>query len=324
MRGLARPSANIGTLLLIALAADAAPLPTRDQNPFLAATGIPVTVSARNPEGSWAFAADLNWGSTALLQSASDELLIVDAETRELRVSIERRVADRWSVGLQLPYRDMSGGSLDGFIDNWHEWFGLPEGARPLQPQDRLLVRYASDTSMIDERHSQRGIADATLFVGYELLASATSAARTVVTIDLPTGEDHWFLTNDAVEISAILAAEHRFSQHWSLSAQGAVTWLDQGNLLPHQQRDLVWSGHTGLAWQATHSIELALQLDAHTRVFDDSELDFFSDALVLTVGGRYAITPEWMLSIGVSEDISVEQSPDVVFVIGVSRGRSR
>ncbi|HKQ31266.1 MAG TPA: DUF3187 family protein, partial [Burkholderiales bacterium] len=61
-------------------------------------------------------------------------------------------------------------------------------------------------------------------------------------------------------------------------------------------------------------------QLDAHTSAYD-SNLDFLGDAVVLTVGGDYRFSSGWRLDLGVSEDIAVEHSPDVVFVIGVKQG---
>jgi hypothetical protein len=305
--------------------ATAEPLPTTDQNPLLAASGIPFPFSARAPADDWRMSADLNWASTALSRSNAQELLVVDAESRELRLTLERRLSDRWSINVQLPFRELSGGSLDSFIDNWHDVFGLPEGARPMQPHDRLRVHYSRDgATVIEETRSQSGLADANAAIGYQLWSTPNSAARAAISIDVPLGEDHWFLTSDAVEVSALMAAEHRLSDKWSFYGQGAVTWLNEGQLLQEQQRSVVWSGHAALGWQATRALELIAQVNAHTRVFDDSELDFFKEAVVLTLGGRIAITPAWSLNIGVSEDIAVEQSPDVVFVVGVTRGWTR
>jgi hypothetical protein len=305
--------------------ATAEPLPTSDQNPLLAASGIPFPLSARAPTDGWRVSADLNWASTALARSNAQELLVVDAESRELRLTLERRLSDRWSINVQLPFRDLSGGSLDSFIDNWHDVFGLPEGARPMQPHDRLRVHYSREgATVVEEGRSQSGLADASAAIGYQLLSTPNSAARAAISIDLPLGEEHWFLSSDAVEISALIAAERRLNDRWSLYGQGAVTWLDEGQLLQQQQRSVVWSGHAALGWQPSRALELIAQVNAHTRVFDDSDLDFFKEAVVLTLGGRIAITPTWSLNIGVSEDIAVEQSPDVVFVVGVTRGPTR
>ncbi len=194
-----------------------------------------------------------------------------------------------------------------------------------MQPHDRLRVHYSREgATAIEEGRSQSGLADASAAIGYQILSTPDSAARAAISIDLPTGEEHWYLSSDAVEVSALIAAEHRLNDSWSLYGQGAVTWLDEGQLLQEQQRSVVWSGHAALGWQATRAVEFLAQVNAHTRVFDDSDLDFFKEAIVLTLGGRIAITPSWSLNIGVSEDIAVEQSPDVVFMVGVTRGPTR
>ncbi len=71
------------------------------------------------------------------MQSQGDEALLVDAETREARVTLQRPVDGHGGFAwqLQLPYRYTGGGSLDSFIDSWHDTFGLPDGARSALPQ---------------------------------------------------------------------------------------------------------------------------------------------------------------------------------------------
>ena len=61
-------------------------------------------------------------------------------------------------------------------------------------------------------------------------------------------------------------------------------------------------------------------QLDAHSAVFDDPDLEFLAEAFVLTVGGDYRFVSGWQLDIAVSEDIAVESASDVVFVIGLKK----
>jgi long-subunit fatty acid transport protein len=48
-------------------------------------------------------------------------------------------------------------------------------------------------------------------------------------------------------------------------------------------------------------------------------ELD--GDAVVLTFGGTYRTTGGWQFDVGVSEDVEVDASPDVVFNIAARRG---
>ena len=89
-------------------------------------------------------AADLNWASTSLLQRDGSEQLIVDAEVREARVTIGRSWSNGFAAQLQILYRYTGGGVLDDAIDSWHDFFGLPEGARAIMPTDRIRVAYAS------------------------------------------------------------------------------------------------------------------------------------------------------------------------------------
>lgn len=311
--------AILWTLATAASSASASPLPTRDQNPFLAAFGLPGALDARMPERpTWAL--DFNWGSTALVQNAANEFLVVDAETREVRLSFARRIAERWSLELQITYRSTTGGTLDSFIDDWHDALGLPEGARRIQPQDRLRLHYWRDDATLIELGTQtEGLADASVSLAYALHTSNESAVSAAIAVKLPAGKDHWLNSSGAVDVSAIVTAERQLGERWRLDGQLAATWLGEGELLPHLQRDLVWSGRAGLSFALTPALDVGLQVDGHTRAFD-SDLEFFDDALIATLGGHITFGSGWTFTLGVSEDIMVEHSPDVVFVIGLAK----
>lgn len=320
------PVAQLAALTtLVASTACADPLPTHDQNPLLGGFGLPGALAARAPQETWSWSTSLNWGSTALVQIEGTEQLVVDAETRELEMALERRLGEKWSLEVRVPYRYTGGGNLDNFIDGWHDVFGLPEGARPQQPQDRIRLFYTrANQALIDVDDSVTGFADLTLTLSHASFDSPTSAVRTALSVKLPTGKDHWLNSSGAVDASAIIAAQHAFDARWSLHGQAAVTWLGEGDLLPELQRGLLWSARLGTTWHATRSVDLTVELDAHTSAFKDSTLDFFSDALIATVGGVYRFSSGWTLSLGVSEDIAVETSPDVVFIFGLRKTSAR
>ena len=93
--------------------AAADPFPARDLNPLLAGFGLPSALPARLSGESWSVAADFNWASTSLAQRAGAEQLIVDAETREMRVTIGRSWSSGFAAQLEIPYRYTGGGVLD-------------------------------------------------------------------------------------------------------------------------------------------------------------------------------------------------------------------
>jgi hypothetical protein len=137
------------------------------------------------------------------------------------------------------------------------------------------------------------------------------------LSVELPTGDEDKLTGNGATDVSLLLSAAHALSARWSAFGQVAGTWVGESDLLPIEQRDAVWSAMGGVRVRAWRGLSLKAQIDAHTAVYD-SKLDIFSEAVVLTVGGDYTFDGGLRLDLGVSEDLAVEHSPDVVFVVGL------
>jgi hypothetical protein len=308
-------------LLLISAPAAADPFPARDLNPLLAGFGLPAALPARVSGETWTFATDLNWASVSLVQRAGSEQLIVDAETREARMTIGRSWSSGFAAQLQIPYRYTGGGVLDDAIDSWHDLFGLPQGSRALSPKDRVRIAYANGNDVrFDVQSSQAGLGDISLDFGRSLASSASTAAAAWLSIKLPSGDADRFTGSGATDVSLAIAAEQRLGESWSAFGQAGVAWLGEGERLADRQRDFGWSALAGIGWQVSRGWELKAQLDAHSAVFDEADLDFLGEALVLTVGGDYRFVSGWQLDLAVSEDIVVESASDVVFVIGLKK----
>jgi hypothetical protein len=312
--------AAIAPVLIPSLAA-ADPFPTRDLNPLLAGYGLPAALPARLPAESWTVAADLNWASSSLLQRVGTEQLIVDAEVREARVTIGRSWSNGFAAQLQIPYRYTGGGVLDDAIDGWHDFFGLPEGARALMPTDRIRVAYARNGAvLLDVQASQAGLGDISLDFGRSLHAAASGAVAAWLSIKVPSGDAERLTGSGATDVSLSIAGQHRLGEDWSAFGQAGVTWLGDGERLSALQSSVAWSALVGIGWNAWRGLDLKAQFDAHSAVFDDGALDFLGDAVVLTVGGAYRFASGWRLDIAVSEDIAVESASDVAFVFGLRR----
>jgi hypothetical protein len=312
-----------GAALLLAFsgAVAASPFSTRDQNPLLAGFGLPRAMPARIAAGDeWQFAADFNWGNSAIVQANARENLVVDGETRELRLTLGRGISDRFALQLQLPYRQAGGGNLDGFVDDWHSWFGFSDGPRDGLPSDDYRIAYRHDgVTALDLRSSGSGLADISADVGYEITASENTSVAAWLSVKLPTGDADELTGSGATDASLIVAAERRLTDRWSTFGQAGVSYLGEGGLLADRQRSVVWSGMAGVGFNVLQSLELKLQLDAHSAAFDRAQLAFMGEALILTVGGSYRFAG-WQFDAGVSEDVKVDASPDVVFVFGLRR----
>jgi hypothetical protein len=235
-------------------------------------------------------------------------------------VQAELAVGERFAVQGQLAWRQLSGGSLDSLVESWHELFGLPNGSRNRLPEDELLIEYRSGASTllrVDDESS--GLADLPLAFGYQLIASDQGAVATWLTIKAPTGKPADFTGSGATDVAVSLAGERQLSERWQLFGQANVAWLGNGDVLADLQQDFAGSLLAGTTWQAWRGLELTAQLEANTAVMDTGT-DVDGDAVVLTLGGRHRTDAGWAFDFGFSEDLQVDASPDIVFVLGVRR----
>jgi hypothetical protein len=301
-----------------------APFVVRDQNPLLAGFGLPSTMPS-NHGSDVSSRIDFYWGSTALIQEQGNEALLVDAETREARVTLQGTFMDgnfhsKFGWQLQVPYRYTGGGSLDSFIDSWHDAFGLPDGARSALPRDQIGIAYTrAGTRQLNVTSSSRGLGDIQAALGLELHDSPITSLSAWLNVKLPTGDADELTGSGATDVSLVLAGRRQLSRHWTAFGQAAATYLGDGDVLTDQQRRVVWSGMAGVSAGVWRGLSLKAQVDAHTAAYD-SNLDFLSEAVILTLGGDYRFNGDWRLDLGVSEDLAVEHSPDVVFVVGVKK----
>lgn len=65
---------------------------------------------------------------------------LIDGELRELAAVLRLGLFERLELGLFLPWQHRTGPTLDGFIEDFHDAFGLPEMDRDQVAQDRYEV----------------------------------------------------------------------------------------------------------------------------------------------------------------------------------------
>lgn len=302
----------------------AEPLPTTNQNPFIASLGLPAPLPARLDADVTQLAATLNWASTAIVDTDADEILIADAETRELRLAVTHAFNDHLALRVELPYLYTSGGTLDGFIDDFHDTFGFSEGDRPLFRRNQLTLWYlrSGQASFVNRTRSTEGVGDLSLSLGTSLMQSEHSAAAAWFGITAPTAADGAYITGgDDWKLSATLSGTHRLAGRWTLFAQASAT-VHTGKGVFDQQQDVIWNGIASLEWAATRRIFFNVQVQAHSAPIEGSDLTYFGDAIVLTVGGSIRASDTLTVNVGLSEDVQVEASPDAAFVVGLSMRR--
>lgn len=124
---------------------------------------------------------------------------VLDAEVRQLWAYARVGVWDRFETGLYLPYEWRGGGVMDGFIEDFHSAFGLPDMDRDDRPRDRFGVAGVQDDGTVFSLdHPGYGFSDllleqrAMLTAGDDHLPAVTATLR----LRLPTGRPKFDLSS--------------------------------------------------------------------------------------------------------------------------------
>jgi hypothetical protein len=309
-------------VVLLGPAAHAEPFLTRNQNPLLALHGLPSPLLARlPPAGGGRVAGVINWSNTEKQDFSPDGSYTLDAEVLELRLHFTHAFGDRFAVHAELPWRQVSEGSLDGFIDDWHGVFGLPGGSRRRLPEDQLLIAFEQGgATLLSIDESTSGIGDIPVALGYQLYATDRAALAAWLSVKAPTGSADELTGSGAVDVAATLAGQSQLHERWQIFGQASVAWLGEGDLLPDLQESFAWTLMGGLSWTAWRALDLTAQVEANSRLYDGIESELDGDAIVLTLGGSWRTAGGWRYDVGVSEDLQAGASPDIVFNFAVAR----
>jgi len=222
-----------------------------------------------------------------------------------------------WNIKLDVPIIHQSGGIFDSAIDDWHRFWGLPLGKRPLVENDQYDVRYSYQSqAAIQLNESSLSLGDIQIAVAHTLMDSSTTDMSFWAALKLPTGSESKLSGSGAADISAWLALNQRLTSRWlvNLNAGAVLPGDDSFQNIPLS--DHVLFGHIMLAWLTTDSISLKLQLQGHSSYYEKSQLTILGDTLFLSFGGAYNISRCQQLDFAFSEDIKVDASPDASMLI--------
>jgi len=302
-------------------AATPQPLASRNLSPLYANLGVPVLRSAWGTQrGEWDGAYRLHWASHSLQESGHGGSLEFDGETQRHDLSLRVGVTDRLAVEANVPYVRHSEGRLDALIDDWHAFWGLPDGFRDDQPRDQLRFAYsASSGFLLDEGSS--GIGDVELGLSWHLLDSDAAGISVFAQAKFASGDEGRFTGSGDRGYGAGFRATLPVCLFSALSCHAQFGIVDVGRIAwaPGADRRAVFAS-LALSWSIGERFVLVGQLDAHSVVYGESPLDSSGTPLWGSLGLRWSVTDAWSVDAGFSEDLAVGTAPDVTFMAGVTR----
>ena len=305
-------------------AVEIVPFYTINQSPLIQIHGLPPIDNARLVAvGRVEGIASADVANNFAINSNNTERITLDGESYRFVLAARYGIAKGFECGIDIPYVAHGGGFLDGFIEGFHSFFGFPGGGREDAPRNRLLYTYAVNGSdRLNRSDSVSGLGDIRLSAAMQLYGKEDGAAVALrASLKLPTGDSGRLLGSGSTDFALWLTA----SEDYKLPALGHLTGfgaiggmvMSAGDVLKGQQRDLAGFGSLGIGWSPLSWLAFKVQANGHTSLYKDSSLrEINRSSLQLVSGGTLGLGKSTMLDIGVSEDVIVETSPDVVFTL--------
>ena len=302
---------------------DIIPFHTQNQSPVVQIFGLPAISDSRIlPAGGTALTLVLDIANNYVDDSARNEHITLDGETYRLTLAGRYGIGNRLELGFEIPYVFQSGGSLDGFIENYHSTFGFPQGGRDQAPQGRFLLNYQRNgANLLRIDQSNSGIGDLRLSAGFQLYRDDMESPRALAlraSLKVPTGDSNQLHGSGSTDLALWLTASQDWKTTigmWEIFGGGGILGMTKGNVLPDQQQNAVAFGSLGAGWHPLAWLTLKVQFDGHTAFYKDSDLvELSAGSVQIVMGGTLHFSDRTSLDIGVSEDLVVKTAPDVVF----------
>lgn len=301
-----------------------APIYIGNQNPFVLVYGIPKAEAGFiTPKGKLNAAFSYFVSNNAFSETAaSGESMIWDGETASYSVKLRYGVLDRLEVGLDVPYVQHSGGYLDSTIRKFHSIFGYSNDRQ--KEFEKNQIHYKVDdngNALYETKGSSHGLGDIRFTAGIPLLPGSADSRRYLTVrsvLKLPTGDSADLLGSGGTDVSAGLAYsdfELLKSINVVLGANLGLVYLGDSDVLSDMQKNYAGYGGASIDWIAAKWLELKLQLDMHSAIYD-SELLQLGTSLQLLAGGTVHLPGDVLLDLGISEQLSTDATPDVGFYL--------
>jgi hypothetical protein len=294
-----------------------------NQLPFKQIFGLPSLDNASLTEaGQWRVNAIANISNTYNISTDVHDQIVNDAETFRGSLIVSYGLRQNWQLSLEVPYVRHNGGFLDDFIYDWHDFFSMPQNGRTKDNSDQLQISYLSSTgTSFDMSDSGSGIGDIRINGAYTRPWN-NRALIFSTELKLPTGDYDKLTGSGGYDLSVGLMLNDPYSlEKYRITLYGGLAGIFLGDMdgeLAEAQNSFALAGRAGIGWQATKLIQLKLQLDAQSALYDSDLKEMGDPAFQLVMGGSLTFTDDVYLDISVAEDINPSTAADVAFQLAL------
>jgi hypothetical protein len=296
----------------------AEPVRVRNLNPLVSIFGLPAWDTV--PIGT-RFGVTAEVANHYRFSLEGNERLMLDGETVRTNFAFTHGFATGWSLGVEVPYYNVSGGVLDDAIDAWHSAFSMPDGGRDARPEDELLYAFGEPLSpsfVLTE--PQTGVGDTQ--VKFARLIGGDQGFVVQATIKLPTGDEEMLAGSGSGDWSVtllrtrpLLARKRAAGYYWGVG----LVRVGDPELVEFDANTWVPTAIVGGSWQLLPEFGFKGQIDVHGAFYDSQLEEIGETAIQATFSAWRRMAQRGQIEFAVVEDLNVSTAPDVVLQVAAA-----
>jgi hypothetical protein len=292
---------------------DYAPLQTTNRFPLHMLVLTPRPVNADLPKrGTIGATLAMEYSNTYFNFRNARWDLVVDTEVFVAELSAVYGVTEKLAVRLDVPMISMQGGFLDGFLQNYHDFLGVPNYDREDRPKNEFAYRATKDGRLwVQGESGALQISDVRFSIQYALLSMTLAGhaldSSVLTTLKCPAGDADSGLGSGQYDAGMFLPIKWT-GDRWSIYLMPGLIWIDD----PQTSGAHVSAGNTtsffaGAAFEYSEKWRWLAQLNYYSSPFEETGLDELDDgALELAFGFQRTLSPSLYWEFAFSEDLTL------------------
>lgn len=293
-------------------------MPVRNQHPVqLTVLNMPPGSAVSPSRGDGAVRVDTAYSSYFVAGTGGGNSFEMDGELARTGFKAGVGLGGGLAVHGEIAFAHTSGGFLDSFLIDYHEFFGFPEQGRTTVPRNRFAVNARRSGALAYEM-DETGIAplDLPLELRWSFLPLNENegfAAALRGAVELPIGDQARGFGNGGLDYSIGVMGEWRWpSAAVTAHLQHTIPATpDAARAVALDYADVTTMGVAGEVWVSDATAVLA-QTTVETSTLRDLGFRAVEEPQwLLWLGLRTRVSPRVVMDLGFGEDLSIHSAPD-------------
>jgi hypothetical protein len=299
-----------------------------NQNPLVSIYGLPSYFNSEiNTDSDAILVSSFNWSNTYYESPTTllNESYIIDTENLQLSLQYIAAITKNLEIGIDVSFVSSSAGSLDSFINDWHDTFNLVDHGRDDREIDLYEISFIQNgETLLSVSEEASGVSDTNIFIGYQLLSGQSYPYRKLAlrfNWNIPTGDSTTLSGSGSNDLSAWVdysQMKKLWDYEFALSLSSGLLTISGAEVLADHVNKVIGFSKFRLSTELTHHWSVNASLNMHTPFYHLTKIKALNGIGVeVDTGGQYSISPRHSIFFGLVEDINVGVSTDVNFYLG-------